>query len=159
MTQLRRVENSTSESMEIRLTLLNQPAQYFAQFFGGRVPNLQERMVCIEQAVQSMTAARIFENNLYRVRLKHAPPFIQLSIRRLDGLPCKEWAHFQRIKNELVGPQYEAIELYPAESRLVDASHEYHLWVHADPNYQFPVGFQQRFVHQEPLGGRQTVAA
>jgi len=158
MTPLRSVQSPTSESMEIRLTLMSQPGEYFAQFFGGRIPNLQERMLCIEQAVQSMTAARIFENNLYRVRLKHAPPFVQLSIRRLDGSPCKEWSHFQRMKNELVGPEHEAIELYPAESRLVDCSHEYHLWVHADRTFQFPVGFRNRFVQDEPLHARNATA-
>ncbi len=159
MTPLHRLMFANSESMEIRRMLLNQPAEYFAQFFDGRVPNVQERMVCIEHAVQAMTSAQIYENNLYRVKMRHVSPFIRLSISRLDGQPCKEWTHFQRIKNELVGPQYEGIELYPSENRLVDCSHEYHIWVHADPNYQFPVGFPQRFVHDEPMRGAGVAAA
>ena len=63
-----------------------------------------------------------------------------------------------QVAEDLGGREFAGAMQEPLEG-LVDASHEYHLWVHADPNYQFPVGFQQRFVHQEPLGGRQTVAA
>lgn len=38
-----------------------------------------------------------------------------------------DWRDFQQIKNELCGPESEAVEIYPAESRLVDTSNEYHL--------------------------------
>jgi len=58
--------------------------------------------------------------------------------------------HFQQIKNEIIGPEYEATELYPAESRLVDSSEEYHLWVRTSPYHRFPVGFGRRFVLSDP---------
>jgi hypothetical protein len=35
--------------------------------------------------------------------------------------PMKVWLTIS-IKNELVGPEHEAVELYPAESRLVDSA-------------------------------------
>ncbi|MBU9711092.1 DUF7694 domain-containing protein [Evansella tamaricis] len=39
------------------------------------------------------------------------------------------WAEKQRIKNELFGPDAQAIEVFPKESELVDAAPMYHLWV------------------------------
>jgi len=56
-------------------------------------------------------------------------PVAHLSIRNRDRSTQRSWTDFQRIKNELCGPEYEAVELYPAESRLVDLSNQYHLWV------------------------------
>ena len=78
-------------------------------------------------------------------------PFIQLNIARHDGQPCTSWRDFQRIKNELVGAECEGVELFPAESRLVDTSNEYHLWVKPDREYRFPMGFWRRMVLDGPL--------
>lgn len=63
------------------------------------------------------------------------PPMIHLSIRRQDRQPCRDWRDFQRIKNQLAGPEWEAVEVYPAESRLVDMANQYHLWC-----FQFSLG-------------------
>jgi hypothetical protein len=35
-----------------------------------------------------------------------------------------DWRDLQRIKNQLVGPECEAVELYPAESRKVDTANQ-----------------------------------
>lgn len=67
---------------------------------------------------------------------------LHLSIKRNDRKPVHDWRDLQRIKNELVGPEAEAVELYPAESRLVDAANQYHLWVLVDGGW-FPFGFDQ----------------
>lgn len=42
--------------------------------------------------------------------------------------PWHDWVIFQQIKNELVGTEQDMAELYPAESRLLNSSHMYHLW-------------------------------
>lgn len=52
-----------------------------------------------------------------------------LSIRRRDRKPCRDWRDFQQIKNQLCGPEFEAVELYPAESRVIDTANQFHLWV------------------------------
>ena len=39
------------------------------------------------------------------------------------------WAEKQEIKNELFGTKRAAVEVFPTEDRLVDASDVYHLWV------------------------------
>ena len=69
---------------------------------------------------------------------------VHLSIKRIDQEPVHDWRDLQRIKNELIGPDCEAIELYPAEDRRVDTANQYHLWGLADPDYRFPVGFSER---------------
>jgi len=53
---------------------------------------------------------------------------IQLGINAIDGTARHDWREFQAIKNQLAGPECEAFELYPAESRLIDPSNYYALW-------------------------------
>jgi hypothetical protein len=75
-------------------------------------------------------------NNLYTVALRRQPDrvfgtqagMIQLGIASIDGTARHDWRHFQMIKNQLAGPECEAFELYPAESRLLDPSNYYTLW-------------------------------
>jgi hypothetical protein len=66
-----------------------------------------------------------------------------ISLRRNDRKPHMPWRDLQRIKNELAGPEAEAIELFPAESRLVDCANQRHLWVWP-PGTIIPVGFASR---------------
>jgi hypothetical protein len=40
----------------------------------------------------------------------------------------RDWREFQEIKNDFAGPESEAMEIYPAESELVDTVNVYHLW-------------------------------
>jgi hypothetical protein len=39
------------------------------------------------------------------------------------------WSEKQRIKNEIFGPERVAVEVFPKESELVDATNMYHLWI------------------------------
>lgn len=75
------------------------------------------------------------------------PAMVHLSIKRIDKEPIHDWRELQEIKNTLVGPDHEAIELYPAEERLVDTANQYHLFVLVDPKLRFPFGFTTRLVH------------
>jgi hypothetical protein len=150
MMPFQKIERSVAMSMEQRLALLQQPCEFFQPFFGGRTPNLVEKVLCVEQAVQRMTSMHIFENDVYHVEVNCAPPFIHLDIRRHDGADCKNWRELQQIKNELVGPEHEAVELFPAESRLVDTANQYHLWVHVSSDFRFPFGFESRCVFEKP---------
>jgi hypothetical protein len=142
MTRFTRVTRDASEVMVQRAALLAKPDEFFRPFFDGRIPTLAEKLARIEQAILDSTLNQVFQNDTYWVAVGQCPPFIRLTIKRHDGKPYEQWRDLQTIKNELVGPEYEAVELFPAESRLVDTSNEYHLWVHADPNYRFPLGFQ-----------------
>lgn len=71
---------------------------------------------------------------------------IWLSVKRHDQEPIREWRHLQKIKNELVGKECEGVELFPAESRLIDTSNQFHMFVLVDPTKRFPFGFEGRMV-------------
>lgn len=89
----------------------------------------------------------LFVNDEYQVIRETLGPVVHLSIKRTDGSELRSWRDLQQIKNELVGPEHEAVELFPAESRLIDSAFQYHLWVAVDPHYRFPFGFDAgRFV-------------
>lgn len=75
-----------------------------------------------------------------------APNMVHLSIRRNDREPIRDWRDLQRIKNDLVGPECEAIELFPAESRLVDTANQFHLWAFTDPTFRLGLGWNERLV-------------
>lgn len=47
---------------------------------------------------------------------------------RFDAEPC--WRELQRIKNEIVGPDREAVQVYPRSGELVDDADMYHLFVY-----------------------------
>lgn len=70
---------------------------------------------------------------------------MHLTFKRNDRAAVRDWRHFQAIKNEVAGPEREAIEIYPPESELVDAANEYHLWVLPEGAWS-PLGF----MHGEP---------
>ena len=71
-----------------------------------------------------------------------------LSIRRNDRGPVSDWRDKQQIKNELAGPETEAIELYPAESRVVDTANQFHLWC-MPPGVTIPAGWTNRMVSDD----------
>lgn len=88
----------------------------------------------------------LFKNSRYTVAIRHLPEgWTHLSIKRNDRSPIRDWRELQRIKNELCGPEREGIELFPAESRLVDVANQFHLWV-APLGTTFPIGFSDRMV-------------
>lgn len=77
----------------------------------------------------------LFHNNRYHVFVRRTrnpvaggPDIVHLSIRDNDRTPRHDWRDFQRIKNEILGPEIELIEIYPRESHLVDFSNQFHLW-------------------------------
>lgn len=86
-------------------------------------------------------------------------PMWHVSIKRRDKAPIHDWRDLQEIKNELVGKECEGMELYPAESRLVDTANQYHLFVFHRNSVRFPLGFQERMVTgpdvAEAIGARQ----
>jgi hypothetical protein len=134
-----------------REKLLAKPTDFFRAYCGGQVPDLMQKIHLVEQIIQASAAPQVFTNDVYRVQVRQEPPFVHLTISRRDGQQCKSWSDFQRIKNELVGPECEALELFPAESRLVDTSNEYHLWVIPQPTFRFPLGYTMRLVLDKPV--------
>ena len=118
----------------------------------------------------------IWVNNLYQVNIRRrtGPGFfdnskevyngfpkengevVWLSIKRLDKEPIHDWRDLQQIKNEVVGEEAEAIEIYPAESRKMDVANQYHLFAFTT---RIPIGFVGRAVESstkaEQVGAKQ----
>jgi hypothetical protein len=77
-----------------------------------------------------------FENDIYECTLRKFKDgwalgggrWAQIGISSKDGAPRHDWREFQKIKNDLVGTNWEAVELYPDEQRLLDPSNYYILW-------------------------------
>lgn len=92
---------------------------------------------------------KMYQNNLYTAHVRDVPQeergikeeIVHLSIRRNDREPIHDWRHLQRIKNELIGPNNEGIELYPSERRVVDTVNQFHLWVFKDPALCWNLGW------------------
>jgi hypothetical protein len=82
----------------------------------------------IEWSKQPVT---VWCNDTYVVRAlyNHSNEVGLICVRRRDWKPCSDWRDKQAIKNQIVGPEWEAAELYPAESRVQDQGNWYHLWV------------------------------
>lgn len=102
----------------------------------------------------------VWRNSIYQVELRRVPAsfsedidyITHLSVKRIDREPIGDWRVLQRIKNELLGEEVEAVELYPAESRLVDTSNQYHLWALPE-GQRFPWGYQGRAVSERSFCG------
>ena len=99
-------------------------------------------------------------NNLYKVDVdrRHRHPLmerlgfsvgqiIELSITRHDRGAIHDWRHLQYIKNDILGNDVEAVELFPKESRLMDTANTY--WLYAIMDYDFPFGFTMRYISDE----------
>lgn len=86
-------------------------------------------------------------NDVYVVFVDRDPEgvVVRLSIRRQDRKPLRDWRDMQRIKNQLAGPEVEAVEVFPAQSRLVDTANQFWLWC-LPPGERLPFGFEERFV-------------
>lgn len=80
--------------------------------------------------------AVIYGNNIYSATLRHhgegwplgGGPWAMIGIWCEDGEARHDWRDFQEIKNDLVGSNWEAVELYPSEARLLDPSNYYMLY-------------------------------
>lgn len=107
-----------------------------------------DREAALARMEEEHAKAELWANDLYQVEVRRQPEndSAWLCIRRRDGYPGRDWRHFQQIKNELIGPECEAVELFPAESRLVDTSNKYHLYCCTAPTFRFPFGHEKRDV-------------
>lgn len=123
----------------------------------------------LEKAMAQCNEAEIWVNDTYQVSIfretelmpisweKGWPKMVHLSIKRKDIEPVHDWRDLWAIKNCLIGPKNEGMELYPAEDRLVDGANQYHLWVFEDENVVIPFGMNEgRVVSNDTLeGGKQ----
>ena len=124
----------------------------------GRIPN--------PSGAEELGVVASFENNKYGVFLKTTKSagfamlgpdgkpqdmdIVHLIVVRLDKKNIEiPWAEKQAIKNELLGPMTEAVELLPAEMRRMSSIPDYqtHIWA-LTPGAQMPLGLIPRAMQE-----------
>ena len=85
----------------------------------------------IRKSMLEISRQENWRNDLYKwaVMPVTTDGITELAITRLDREAIHDWRDIQRIKNDVMGAEREAVELYPSESRLVDTSNTYWLYV------------------------------
>ena len=129
-----------------------QPIRHAREFWG----NWEDRSYTLKyhplnQGGDIITAAYV--NLVYSVQMSFEDTewgiVTHLWIRRHDD-KAPIWRDMQRIKNELVGPELVAVEVYPPVRELVDQANMYHLWVFEDGfKLPFSLKYNER-TEQEP---------
>jgi len=126
--------------------------------FAGKLP-LEACVAMLEQ----MRREEIWLCAEYQVAVDKTPThgfrgftIWHLSIKRRDKEPIHDWRDLQEIKNQLCGPEVEAMELYPAEDRKVDSANQFHLWAFMRDQKRkrapkLPVGWTARYVTDDQL--------
>lgn len=114
----------------------------------------------VAKHVDQAENAETWMNNTYVATVHSAEPtqdgwpeMKQLSIRRIDRKVIHDWRHLQQVKNDVFGPDCEAVELYPADDRVVDTANSYHLWVLIEPGTKFPFGWSAGLRTNEDVAG------
>lgn len=127
----------------------NPAAQAWQPLTRGEMnPELLAALAATDPTFTKADAAsmEVWANAIYEVVVRHKPDGItHLSIKRYTRQAVRDWRHLQQIKNEICGPEREAVELFPAESRLTDLANEAHLWVLPEGE-RFPFGWPTRAV-------------
>jgi hypothetical protein len=115
-----------------------------AERFGGSADDVRHLLA-------EADSAELWINHTYQVMLRRFPETgaAYLSIKRIDQAQARSWRDIQQIKDQLLGPDCEAVELFPAQGRLVDTANQYHLWGSTDPAFRFPFGFTHRAVSDD----------
>ena len=90
-----------------------------------------------DEALDDLISDETWGNDRYTVSVHlldgDRDGFVELAVHNHNRTPHVPWRHLQQIKNEVLGPDREAVQLFPAEDRLVDTANEYWLYV-------YPVG-------------------
>jgi hypothetical protein len=127
-----------------RINPARPPVRALADTFGGAF------VTTTEPVGRGAVIHRVHRNGVYQVLERDVigldgAACTHLSIKRVDGATVRDWRHLQRLKNILCGPEREAVEIFPAESRLVDTANQFHLWVLPE-GQRVPFGYERRLV-------------
>ena len=86
----------------------------------------------------------IYVNNLYQVSIHHIGGLKMLMVKhRHRSYPVEEWEVLQRIKNEVLGKEVEAVQLYPAETRREWGAKATYLFC-LELGAEWPIGIGQK---------------
>ena len=103
------------------------------------------RLVTMQTRGEGPKPERVFKNNRYVVQIwgwnTGWGKCDRALIRRADASAIHNWHEFQRLKNEIWGPECTALEVYPKASNLIDDKNIYWMWVFP-PEFQCPIEIQ-----------------
>ena len=133
--------------------------------FARQYADMGLRPQALRKLFENLRRTKIYLSEQYQVAIDKQTPhgwrgtlIWHLSIKRIDKEPIMDWRELQAIKSQLCGDEAEALQLFPAESRKVDTSNQYHLWVlMKGPGGRFPripVGWQSEMVLDEGATGK-----
>lgn len=108
-----------------------------------RVLALAQTDLEVAKAIKASDQDEIWANHTYVAAVRRHPQeghVVRISVRRQDRRAVSDWRDKQAIKNQLAGEDVEAIELYPMQSRVVDAANQAWIWCMA-PGVVLPIGF------------------
>lgn len=119
----------------------------------------------LRRLFDKMKADKLYLSEFYQVAIDKRPTHgfpgmlvWHLSIKRIDKEPIMDWRDLQAIKCQLCGDEAEAIQLFPAKSRVVDTSNQYHLWVLMKGSSgkfpRLPIGWSTSMVLDEAATGK-----
>jgi hypothetical protein len=90
---------------------------------------------------QLRTPAEVWGSSQYTVTVHYLDDnrdgFVEVGIHNYHRTTHVPWRHIQQIKNEVFGPDREAVQLFPAEDRLLDSANEY--WIYVYPTSEAPM--------------------
>lgn len=100
----------------------------------------------------------VYPNNVSAGLADPMDGWVTLSVKRNDRKAECDWRIFMRIKNEIVGPEREAFQLFPSMERVVDTANQYFLFV-VPKGYVIQAGQMEQevsdSVRAKPLGAVQ----
>ena len=67
-------------------------------------------------------------DEVYIVYYSKIDKYIHLRIRRIDDKPVINYMDIQQIKDDLLGKNVEAIQVFPKRNDFIDNSNTYHIW-------------------------------
>ncbi len=105
---------------------------------------------------------KAWKNDAFAVLIRplyNEPAQFHLAIRTYRGGEPR-WPEMQRIKTEVLGAEWAAVQVYPRECRIIDQADMFHLWCYA-PGHQFGFGLRpdDRAISTEAPGLRDEGAA
>ena len=109
-----------------------------------------------KEAIEEQISDETWGSDTYTVNVHYQggdrDGFVELAIHNHNRTTHVPWRHMQQIKNEILGEEREGVQIFPAESRLIDTANEY--WI-----YVYPTGKSPMFNRKTKLGmnyGRQV---
>ena len=131
---------ATVESRAATLAdLLEKDADWWQRAgYGARLTDDAKRLS--RRARIGISQGEMYANETYTVHVRTMPPDGKhLFIKRNDRAPVSDWRDKQAIKNlNCAARSREGVELYPAESRVVDTANQFEIWC---VPHQLPIGF------------------